>query len=191
MNPISRRGAIKGAILSAVSMQLSDVGSVARAGSGELPTTKSAAGIEGQRKADLGDGTYLNPIVPGDHPDPTVLKDGDDYYMTFSSFYSYPGVILWHSRDLVNWTPIGPALTRHIGTVWAMDLVKHGGRYFIYIPAATDGKQGVFRHPRRPDPWPVERPDRPGNHELHRPGARGRRGRQAIPVLQRRPQDRP
>ena len=144
MNPISRRGAIKGAILSAVSMQLSDAGSVARAGSGELPTTKSAAGIEGQRKADLGDGTYLNPIVPGDHPDPTVLKDGDDYYMTFSSFYSYPGVILWHSRDLVNWTPIGPALTRPIGTVWAMDLVKHGGRYFIYIPAATDGKQGVF-----------------------------------------------
>ena len=40
------------------------------------------------------DGTFLNPIVAGDHPDPTVLKDGDDYYMTFSSFYSYPGVII-------------------------------------------------------------------------------------------------
>ena len=39
-------------------------------------------GIEGQRKADLGNGRYLNPILSGDYPDPTVLKDGDDYYMT-------------------------------------------------------------------------------------------------------------
>ena len=51
-----------------------------------------ARGIEGQRKADLGNGTFLNPIIAGDHPDPTVLKDGDDYYMTFSSFNSYPGI---------------------------------------------------------------------------------------------------
>ncbi|WP_313276475.1 family 43 glycosylhydrolase, partial [Stenotrophomonas sp.] len=54
-------------------------------------------GPEGQRSADLGDGTYLNPIVAGDHPDPSILKDGDDYYMTFSSFYSYPGLVIWHS----------------------------------------------------------------------------------------------
>jgi len=55
-----------------------------------LTTVRSAAawaqGIEGQRKADLGNGTYLNPVLSGDHPDPTVLKDGADYYMTFSSF---------------------------------------------------------------------------------------------------------
>ena len=94
-------------------------------------------GFEGQRKADLGNGTFLNPIVPGDHPDPTILKDGDDYYMTFSSFLSYPGVILWHSRDLVNWAPLGPALPKPIGSVWAMDLVKHAGRYFIYIPVSS------------------------------------------------------
>ncbi len=92
-------------------------------------------GFEGQRKADLGDGRFLNPIVAGDHPDPTVLKDGDDYYMTFSSFFSYPGVIIWHSRDLVNWTPLGPAVTRPLGTIWSMDLVKHDGRFYIYIPA--------------------------------------------------------
>jgi xylan 1,4-beta-xylosidase len=104
-------------------------------------------GIEGQRKADLGDGTFLNPILAGDHPDPTVLKDGDDYYMTFSSFVSYPGVVIWHSRDLVNWSPIGPALKTPIGSVWAMDLVKHEGRFFIYIPSTPSGpdaEQGVF-----------------------------------------------
>jgi xylan 1,4-beta-xylosidase len=108
------------------------------------PAVKPALGIEGQRRADLGNGTYLNPIVAGDHPDPTVLKDGDDYYMTFSSMFSYPGVILWHSRDLVNWAPVGPALTKPMGTIWAMDLVKHGGRYFIYLPATPGGRQGIF-----------------------------------------------
>ncbi|MFL6628143.1 MAG: family 43 glycosylhydrolase [Vitreoscilla sp.] len=104
----------------------------------------AAGGIEGQRRADRGDGTYVNPIVPGDHPDPTVLKDGDDYYMTFSSFFSYPGVVIWHSRDLVNWTPVGPALAKPLGTVWAMDLVRHGGRYFIYIPANPGDRQSIF-----------------------------------------------
>lgn len=97
-------------------------------------------GVEGQRKADLGNGRYLNPIVPGDHPDPTIVKDGDDYYMTFSSFYSYPGLIIWHSTDLVNWSPIGPALFKPLGAIWAVDLCKHGDRYYIYIPANPDDR---------------------------------------------------
>ncbi|WHO92671.1 family 43 glycosylhydrolase [Xanthomonas campestris] len=97
-------------------------------------------GVEGQRTADLGNGTYRNPIVAGDHPDPTILKDGDDYSMTFSSFFSYPGIVLWHSTDLVNWTPIGPALRQQLGTIWALDLCKHDGRYFIYIPANPDDR---------------------------------------------------
>ena len=91
-------------------------------------------GIEGQRKADLGNGKYLNPILAGDYPDPSVLKDGEDYYMTHSSFDSAPGLLIWHSRDLVNWRPIGPALRTPLGTGFAVDLVKHGDRYFIYIP---------------------------------------------------------
>lgn len=97
-------------------------------------------GVEGQRKADLGDGDFLNPIVPGDHPDPTILKDGDDYYMTFSSFTCYPGIVIWHSQDLVHWTPVGPALHKNIGSVWALDLCKHGDRYYVYIPAAPAGQ---------------------------------------------------
>jgi xylan 1,4-beta-xylosidase len=95
----------------------------------------ATSGIEGQRQADLGNGQFLNPVLPGDHPDPNVLKDGDDYYLSYSSFDYYPGIIIWHSRDLVNWVPIGPALHTNVGSVWALDLVKHNGRYFIYIPA--------------------------------------------------------
>ncbi len=103
-----------------------------------------ARGVEGQRRADLGDGTFLNPIVPGDHADPSILKDGDDYYMTFSSFDAYPGVVLWHSRDVVNWQPIGPTLTKPIGSVWACDLVKHKGRYYIYIPARWPDRRSTY-----------------------------------------------
>jgi xylan 1,4-beta-xylosidase len=95
---------------------------------------------DGQRKADLGNGTYRNPIVAGDHPDPTILKDGENYYMTFSAFLSCPGIVIWHSTDLVNWTPLGPALFQPLGPVWALDLCKHGDRYFIYIPADPDNK---------------------------------------------------
>lgn len=91
-------------------------------------------GFDNQRVADLGDGHFLNPLIAGDHPDPAILKDGADYYMTFSSFDSYPGLTIWHSRDLVNWQPRKAALTRNIGSVWAVSLEKHDGRYFLYIP---------------------------------------------------------
>ena len=94
-----------------------------------------ARGIENQRQADLGNGTYLNPIVAGDHPDPSVLKDGDDYYMVFSTFDTYPGLIIWHSKDLVNWEPVVAALHKNVGNVWAPDLAKVKGRYYIYFPA--------------------------------------------------------
>ena len=94
-------------------------------------------GLDNQRVPDLGDGKFLNPVVAGDHPDPAILKDGADYYATFSSFDSYPGCPLWHSRDLVSWRPIGPALTRNIGSVWAVSLAKHDGRYFLYIPVKS------------------------------------------------------
>jgi xylan 1,4-beta-xylosidase len=95
----------------------------------------AAASFEGQRKADLGDGTFLNPILAGDRPDPSVLKLGSDYYMVHSSFHNVPGLIVWHSRDLVNWEPVGPALNRHVGDVWAPDLIYHQGRFYIYFPA--------------------------------------------------------
>ena len=84
--------------------------------------------------ATLRPGQFLNPVLSGDRPDPAVLKDGADYYLTFSSFDAYPGLTIWHSRDLVHWQPRGPALTRNIGSVWAVSLEKHAGRYFLYIP---------------------------------------------------------
>lgn len=103
-----------------------------------------AHGFEGQRRADLGDGRFLNPVFSGDRPDPTILRDGDDYYLSFSSFDAYPGVVIWHSRDLINWTAVTAALQKPIGSVWATELVKHDGRYFIYIPARLDDYRSIY-----------------------------------------------
>ncbi|WP_395335402.1 family 43 glycosylhydrolase [Novosphingobium sp. BL-8H] len=143
---LSRRTVFKGALASAALPALAGPLAAREAGSGAAPAAPNwGEGAEGQRKADLGNGTYRNPILSGDHPDPTILKDGDVYYMTFSSFDYYPGLVIWQSRDLVNWSPIGPALQHNLGSVWAVDLVKHKGRYFIYLPAAPDGKPwGIY-----------------------------------------------
>lgn len=99
-----------------------------------LAATRWSTGIEGQRNADLGNGTFLNPIMAGAYADPSILRDGSDYYMTFSSFEADPGLLIWHSTDLVNWRPLASALPSPLGSVFAVDLVKHDGRYFIYIP---------------------------------------------------------
>lgn len=145
----TRRDIFKACLVGAVASPLALLTTGAQSSSPQPPTSPTPCvpyqpqwgrGIEGQRKADLGNGTFLNPIIAGDRPDPTILKDGNDYYMTFSSFNTYPGIVIWHSTDLVNWAPIGAALTRNIGTVWALDICKHGDRYYIYIPALTDGK---------------------------------------------------
>ena len=131
-----RRNLFKGALAGGLASALPARGALAdSADRSPGPARQWGVGAEGQRKADLGNGLFQNPVVAGDHPDPTILKDGDDYYMTFSSFLSYPGLVIWHSTDLVNWAPLGPALHAWLGVIWAVDLVKHEGRYFIYIPA--------------------------------------------------------
>ena len=82
-----------------------------------------------------GSGYYVNPIFAGDYPDPSILSDGDNYYMVHSSFEYYPGLLIWHSKDLVNWNPVTNALHRYLGSVWAPDLVKYKNKYYIYFPA--------------------------------------------------------
>src|SRR3954452_6577940 len=53
--------------------------------------------------ADNGDGTYKNPILHADYSDPDVIRVGEDFYMTASSFNAVPGLPILHSKDLVNW----------------------------------------------------------------------------------------
>ena len=81
--------------------------------------------------------TYTNPIFAGDYPDPSILRDGDDFYLVHSSFEYYPGLLIWHSTDLINWNPVTNALHKYVGSVWAPDLGKYDGKYYIYFPASN------------------------------------------------------
>lgn len=80
---------------------------------------------------------FVNPILGGDHPDPTIVRDGNDYYMTHSSFEYTPGLTLYHSTDLVNWEPIGSALNQYLGSVWSPDICKFKGKYYIYFTVSN------------------------------------------------------
>lgn len=75
-------------------------------------------------------------ILEGDYPDPSILRDGEDYYMTHSPFYYNPGFLIWHSRDLMNWEPVCHVMPEYEGSAMAPDLIKYKGRYYIYYPAA-------------------------------------------------------
>jgi beta-xylosidase len=143
MTRITRRGTLGSLLTGAVAAAGGGASAQPAPAATAAPAPGWAKGIEGQRKADLGNGTYLNPIMAGDHPDPTILKDGADYYMTFSSFDAYPGVVIWHSKDLVNWRPVGATLRRNIGSVWACDLCRHQGRYYIYIPVKKPNANSI------------------------------------------------
>jgi beta-xylosidase len=82
-----------------------------------------------------------NPIIPGFNPDPTVCRVGDDYFLATSTFEYFPGVPIYHSRDLVNWTVIGHALNRPSqlemrrvdpgGGIYAPSLRYHKGRFYL------------------------------------------------------------
>ena len=111
---------------------------------GDWSKLRWATGFEGQRKPDLGDGTFLNPLISGDHPDPSIARDGANYYMTFSSFDAYPGLPVWRSADLVNWQPIGPTLKKPVGSVWAPELVHHEGRFYNYFHARTPEYRSLY-----------------------------------------------
>ncbi|QBN20504.1 family 43 glycosylhydrolase [Flavobacterium nackdongense] len=87
---------------------------------------------EGQIMADRGNGFYKNPIFPGNYGDPTLVRVKDDYYVAFSRTN---GIVIWHSKDLVNWKPVvRHRLPEGYNTVWAIDLQYFDGKFHIYMP---------------------------------------------------------
>lgn len=92
------------------------------------------------------------PIIPGFHPDPSICRVGDDYYLVTSSFEYLPGVPIFHSRDLVSWRLIGNVLDREdqlslrssagSGGIFAPTLRQHDGVFYLIttnINRAQDG----------------------------------------------------
>lgn len=101
--------------------------------------------------ADLGDGTFRNPVLHADYSDPDVIRVGSDFYMTASSFGHIPGLPILHSKDLVNWTLINHAIKemdlsgydrpQHGNGVWAPSIRYHAGKYWIFY---GDPDIGIF-----------------------------------------------
>ncbi len=83
--------------------------------------------------------SYQNPILSGFYPDPSICRVGEDYYMVTSTFEFFPGVPVFHSRDLVNWTQIGHCLSRRS----QLDLVNVPASKGIYAPTIRY-HDGVF-----------------------------------------------
>lgn len=79
---------------------------------------------------------YFNPILCGFYPDPSICRKGDDYYLVNSSFSFYPGIPVFHSKDLVNWTQTGHVLDRP--SQLNLDGIRISGG--IYAPAITYNK---------------------------------------------------
>ncbi len=99
--------------------------------------------------SDLGNGRFRNPILFADYSDPDVIRVGDTYYMTASSFNYTPGLPILISHDLVNWKLVNYALNniqedrykipRHSEGVWAPAIRYHDGMFYIYYGMPDEG----------------------------------------------------
>jgi xylan 1,4-beta-xylosidase len=109
---------------------------------GARPRTPTPAGAR----------TFANPILPGMYPDPSICRVGADFYLVNSSFEYFPGVPIFHSRDLVSWTQIGHVLTRESqldlagvyssGGIYAPTLRHHAGRFYMITTLVGSPKRG-------------------------------------------------
>lgn len=84
-------------------------------------------------------GQYRNPVLQGFYPDPSVTRVGDDYYLVTSTFSYFPGIPIFHSRDLVSWKQIGNAIDRPD----QLDFKKLGLSRGVFAPS-IQAKDGVF-----------------------------------------------
>ena len=107
---------------------------------------------QGQTRSGHSPPSFQNPLFAGDYADPSILRVGGDFYATHTCYRYAPGLQVWHSRDLVNWTHISSALGHSYGgEVWAPDLVEHQGHYYIYFP--LDGRLTVVHAAAPRGPW--------------------------------------
>jgi alpha-N-arabinofuranosidase len=106
---------------------------------------------------------YTNPILAGFYPDPSICRVGNDYYIVNSSFAYYPGLPLFHSKDLVSWKQIGHAMNRPeqlnlIGAgvsrgLFAPAITYHKGLFYIVCTLIDKGGNFVITAKNPAGPW--------------------------------------
>lgn len=119
--------------------------------------------------------TFRNPIIPGFHPDPSICRVGDDYYLINSSFEWFPGIPIFHSKDLVNWEQIGHVLDRPSqmamnpgmkasNGIWAPTLRYNKGIFYVIVTCQDCGGNFYVTAQKPEGPWsdPIYIQDSPG-----------------------------
>jgi beta-xylosidase len=103
--------------------------------------------------ADNDDGTYTNPLISADFPDPDVIRVGDTYYMVNTTMFIFPGVTVLKSHDLVNWEYCSNAVqrfdfgkcynldscSRYGHGQWATSLKYHNGKFYLLFITLNEG----------------------------------------------------
>ncbi|MES1197132.1 MAG: glycoside hydrolase family 43 protein [Pseudomonadota bacterium] len=108
-------------------------------------------------------GEYTNPILAGFYPDPSVVRVGEDYYLVNSTFSYFPGIPIFHSRDLVHWTQIGNVIDRpsqlnfdgkaiSLG-VFAPAIAHHGDTFYVINTCVVCGGNFVVTARDPAGPW--------------------------------------
>lgn len=106
--------------------------------------------------------TYINPVLPGDHPDPTVLKVGNDFYHCGSSFHFTPYLPILHSTDLVHWKEISRVIPSNWSGllndapsygIWQGAITYFYGSYWIYFSNTAGGGQYFSKAENPAGPW--------------------------------------
>jgi xylan 1,4-beta-xylosidase len=102
--------------------------------------------------------TYHNPVIPGFHSDPSVCRVGDDYYLITSTFEYFPGVPVFHSKDLVNWEQIGYCLDRQEQiprgiNIFAATIRYHEGTFYMITTNITGGGNFYVTATDPAGPW--------------------------------------
>lgn len=122
------------------------------------------AGDDEVFKQPLADDQYRNPILAGYYPDPSVVRVGEDYYMVNSTFGFFPGIPIFHSRDLVNWTQLGNVIHRpeqlsfdgiHLGYngVYAPTIEYRDGTFYVINTCVGCGGNFVVTATDPAGPW--------------------------------------
>ena len=107
--------------------------------------------------------TYMNPVISGFNPDPSVCRVGEEYYLVTSTFEYFPGVPVYHSRDLVNWKHIAYCLTRDSqvdlrntgfwGGIYAPTLRYHDGMFYMITTNVGGGGNFYVTATDPAGPW--------------------------------------
>jgi xylan 1,4-beta-xylosidase len=137
-------------------------------GAGALPAHAGDARFawfeySGEDGAPVAAGQYRNPVLAGFHPDPSMVRVGDDFYLVTSTFAWFPGIPVFHSRDLVSWRQIGnaidrPGMLRFDGLtlsrgVFAPAIEYHDGTFYILNTCVDCGGNFVITARDPAGPW--------------------------------------